>query len=380
MKLLKRNIILTMIVKNEAHIIARCLTSTLPLIDGFYIMDTGSTDGTQQVITEFFRTHNIPGSVIDTPWVDFATNRTLVLANQLVANDYSLMIDADEVVVFADDFIKDVFINTLTTDAIYITTRLGTITYQRPQLTHNAMPFFYKGILHEYLDCSEEFTRQDTDAFINTPIQDGARSQSSTKYQDDAELLAAAVLTERDPMLLPRYTFYAAQSYRDCGNHVKALEFYNRCIQLNTWNEEIFISLLNCARLLETLQRSPEEIIQAYMAAYEYMPTRIEGIYGAIKYCRSIQKYNQGYALTKIATTISLPSHGLFTENWIYEYGLLDEIAVLAYWVGHYQEALETTMTLIESPTLPPEYMNRVLHTMDCTLTKLKELTEINNC
>jgi len=43
-------ICLCMIVKNEAAVIERCLASVRPLIDTWVISDTGSTDGTQDLI------------------------------------------------------------------------------------------------------------------------------------------------------------------------------------------------------------------------------------------------------------------------------------------------------------------------------------------
>jgi len=38
---------LSMIVRNEAAVILRCLDSVRPLLDAVVIEDTGSTDGTQ---------------------------------------------------------------------------------------------------------------------------------------------------------------------------------------------------------------------------------------------------------------------------------------------------------------------------------------------
>ena len=40
-----RNITLNMIVKNEAHVIERCLSAARPLIDAWCIVDTGSAAG-----------------------------------------------------------------------------------------------------------------------------------------------------------------------------------------------------------------------------------------------------------------------------------------------------------------------------------------------
>ena len=44
------SICLTMIVKNEAHVIARCLRSVRPLLSSYCINDNGSTDDTKAVI------------------------------------------------------------------------------------------------------------------------------------------------------------------------------------------------------------------------------------------------------------------------------------------------------------------------------------------
>ena len=58
-------------------------------------MDTGSDDGTQNIVREFF--HDIPGELHERPWVDFAHNRSQALALARSHGDYSLIIDADDV-------------------------------------------------------------------------------------------------------------------------------------------------------------------------------------------------------------------------------------------------------------------------------------------
>ena len=55
---MKKTICLNMIVKNEAHIILETLNSVKKYIDYWVISDTGSTDGTQTVIKEFFEKEN----------------------------------------------------------------------------------------------------------------------------------------------------------------------------------------------------------------------------------------------------------------------------------------------------------------------------------
>ncbi len=69
-----------MIVKNEAHVVLRCLESVRLLIDYVVIEDTGSTDGTQQIIRDWLWRENLRGVVIEEPWRDFAYNRSHALA------------------------------------------------------------------------------------------------------------------------------------------------------------------------------------------------------------------------------------------------------------------------------------------------------------
>jgi glycosyltransferase involved in cell wall biosynthesis len=52
---------LVMIVKDEAHTIAQTLMSIKALVDRYYILDTGSTDGTPQVIEQVM--DGVPGKV-----------------------------------------------------------------------------------------------------------------------------------------------------------------------------------------------------------------------------------------------------------------------------------------------------------------------------
>ena len=68
---MRSSICLSMIVKNEAHVLARCLRSVKPLLSSWVIVDTGSTDDTERVAREELA--GIPGEFVRKGWVDFGT-------------------------------------------------------------------------------------------------------------------------------------------------------------------------------------------------------------------------------------------------------------------------------------------------------------------
>ena len=78
-----------MIVKNEAHHLAQCLDTVQAWVDEIVILDSGSTDTTQQIAEQY-------GAKFyqNTDWPGFGKQRQL--AQQYVTSDYVLWLDADE--------------------------------------------------------------------------------------------------------------------------------------------------------------------------------------------------------------------------------------------------------------------------------------------
>ncbi|HEX3860628.1 MAG TPA: glycosyltransferase family 25 protein [Stellaceae bacterium] len=353
---------LCMIVKNESHVILRCLDSVRPLIDYVLVEDTGSTDGTQQIIRDWLARENLPGDVFDAPWQDFAHNRTLALARlrERPEIDYALIMDADDVLVLEDGFDAAAFKAGLDADYYNVSLRSGDIKHHRASLCSNRRDFQYRGVLHEYLAAPEGSVVGWAAGLHIFERREGARSQDPDKYRKDAECLALALESEQDPLLRSRYTFYMAQSWRDCGEHEKALAAYLSRAELGFWDEEIFVSLYNAAQLKERLGHSGHEIIAMYLHAYEACARRAEALHGAARYCRNTRKFRQGYMFAKQGLEIPRPRRGLFLTEWIYDYGLLDEFAVNAYKIGWYEECLESCELLLVETKISKEMRQRV--------------------
>ena len=190
---------------------------------------------------------------------------------------------------------------------------------------------------------------------------DGARRRDPRTFARDAEVLEAALKTEADPLLRSRYTFYLAQSRRDSGDRRKALRLYLARAEQGHWQEEVFVSLLGAARLMEQLGYREQEVIGAYPKAAQAGRRRGEALHGAARYCREKRRYEEGYRHAKAGLQIRVPKDGLFVEPWIYEWGLLDELSLHAYWVGRYRESLEACQVLLAGNKVPAEHRSRIV-------------------
>jgi len=366
-------IALCMIVKNEGSIMERCLSSVRSLIDYVLVVDTGSTDGTQDVVRRWLEKAGVPGEVIDEPWRDFAYNRTFALAKlrEKSGIDYSLMIDADQVVEFEPDFDVGTFKSELDCDLYDVQVSSGSIVYLLPQLASNKVEVIYRGVLHEYRESPEGCTRELAQGLLIREIHDSARGGDPRKYEKDAALFEAALATETDSFLISRYRFYLAQSYRDAGQPERALANYLERAKLGGWYQEVFYSLYSVAKLREQLGHPEDDVIESYLAAHRIAPSRVEPIYSAAKFCTKHGRYEQGYSLAKKYLYQPAPTSGLFVETWIFDHGLLDEFSVLAYWCGRYDECVAACMRILDEAKLPESERVRVRQNAHFAIDKL---------
>jgi hypothetical protein len=343
-----------MIVKNEAPVIRRCLDSVRPIIDYWVIVDTGSSDGTQQLIRDHLE--GLSGELHERPWRDFAHNRSEALTLARAHGDYSLIIDADDSLEIPADFqLPD-----LQADAYLLDIHDAGSRYQRLQLVRNALPWRYRGVLHEFLDCPGSRPPGHLDIVMHRN-HDGARRRDPQTYHKDAAILERALATETDAFLRTRYTFYLAQSYRDAGALPAAIDAYLRRADMGGWDQEVYYSLYQAARAKMMLgQHAPDEVIDLCLRASQLVPGRAEALHCASQLCRTMGRSPQGYEIARRGLDLRPPNDGLFVETWIYDYGLLDEYAINAYWAGHYHESLDACLKLQTAPGFPADQHARL--------------------
>jgi glycosyltransferase involved in cell wall biosynthesis len=364
---------LVMIVKNESKVIKRCIDSVKDYINYWVIVDTGSTDVTQEIIKNVMGEYNIPGELHERPWVDFGHNRSESLQYSKGKADYRLVIDADDVLVVEGD--ENPFAN-LTKDCYKIKIRLNSLAYYRTQVVRGDQDWKYVGVLHEYISgptgvtLEEEFLEKvEMHASVSGHNRD---IKGKEKYHNDALTFERALITtpkEDLPIDLERrYVFYLGQSYRDAGMMDRSIEAYQRRADLGGWAEEVYISKYWIARQKQSMGKPDSEVIDAYLQAWEYRPNRLEALYHLIKFLGFKKRYALAFALSSIGMKTGPCSDILFVEDDIWKWRMPDEYSVLAYYNGNAQEAYKTTELIINSPVfqnLPQMEKDRVIKNME---------------
>jgi len=305
------------------------------------------------IVRDYLR--DMPGDLYERPWQDFAHNRTEALAFARGRGDYVFVIDADEVLEIAPDFV----LPTLTADSYDLRILYGGCSYVRKQLVRNALPWRYEGVVHEYITCAAARSEEFLPGLQTVPHRDGARARDPDTYRRDALLLEQALA---DDPHNTRHVFYLAQSYRDADEPEPALRNYRRRAEMGGWLDEVWLSLYEVAQIKQRLGHPWSEVKEAYLAAWECDHGRAGPLYRiAIHHLRQ-GEYGVAHGFLSQAMQVPRPGeHRLFVEQSIYDYQLPLEYAVACYYVGHAAEAVAVSNKLLREGRLPPHLVARVI-------------------
>lgn len=337
-----QSITLCMIVKNECKVIERCLRSVMPFITCYSIVDTGSTDNTVDIIKEVLK--DLPGEIYFRPWIDFSHNRNeaLSLARQL-DSDYILIVDADDTLKRRYGFA----LPPLTDVGYYLEVQHGNLSHWQIHLVRNTLDFHYEGVTHEVLVCSRLSEVQKLPGLVYSIGTDGANRVD--KFKRDIELLKEELSVHPDNA---RAMFYLGQSYRDNGDIADAIKSYTKRIAMGGWDEEVWISQLELAKLRPS--------IESYLKVYEARPIRAEPLCYLAIYLRKIDRIKQAFPFALAACQIPIPNEVLFIDREVYTWKSLDELGVSAYHVGQYKLAFDACEKLLNGHSLPISEQIRV--------------------
>jgi hypothetical protein len=334
-----------MIVKNEAHVIKETLENLCSFINFSYyvISDTGSTDNTVEIIQQYFLDKNIKGEIFNNEWKDFGYNRTLALQQAYNKTDYLFIYDADDTVI---GNLK--LIDKLEKDSYYFKFG-GSLFYKRVLLINNRLKWKFVGVLHEYLSCIDKNEPSheliDGDYYVHSG-KTGGRSKDKYKYQKDALVIEKAYYEadERNDHLKVRYSFYCAQSYRDCNDHEKAIEWYKKRVSLKDWNQEVYFSYYMIGKIYYYNLNQPELAIYYWTLGIEADTERYETLCEIISHFRKNGNIKLAYQyylmISQLDVTNKFFEDKLFTVKQVYDYLMYYELSIILCYNNKHSDAI----------------------------------------
>ena len=328
-----------LMVKNEEKIIQRCMSAVEDVVDAYVVTDTGSTDKTVELASEFLATRE--GAVEMSTWKDFGHNRTISFKNAQsyckskgydLKNTYGLLLDGD--MVFIPGKLKEQPLGELGYTIVQSAVNLD---YPNTRLIRMDYDWVCRGVTHEYWDGESKALPKEI-CYIDDRNDGGCKDN---KFPRDLALLLKGV--EEEPTNV-RYWFYLAQTYHSMGNWEKAIENYKKRIEMGGWFEEVWYSHYMIAKSYENLD-NPILFEEWVQKAYEFYPKRAEALYHLVKYLRIKGEHFKAMHYIRLGKRIPLSTDSLFIERDAYT-GLFEyEESVCRYYtLGTKREALRDSM------------------------------------
>ena len=362
-----------MIVRDEAARLCACLDSCRELIDHWVICDTGSSDGTQELVVRELA--GILGELHEHEWVDFAHNRTRLMELARGTADYLLLLDADWTVEIERGALHD-----LGADAYFIR-HAGEIEFHNKRLVNGRLRWRYVGATHEYITSDEERSCERLEGLtIRVESVGGARSG---RWLRDAELLERELAADpRDA----RASFYLAQTYRDLARDrddrallVRARSQYLERATLDGWGEETYCALHQAGVLSDELGEWPLAV-DCYMRAGRVRPGRLEAAHALASGLRLRGLHASAHLFARVAESLDplpVPQDNLFVVPWIYRWGMLFEYSISCYWVGEYERSIAACDRLLALDELPAAHAEQTRRNRSLAIEELaRELAD----
>lgn len=373
-------LVLTQIVKNEAHVIERMLNSIKPIVDGICIVDTGSTDNTIEVINKWGEANAIETYVFEKPFDNFENtrNHSFQKAREvfLSKNDghiyYNFWLDADEQIVVDEKFNKQ----KLDKDLYMFSTYIGNMKYTRNELCRLDKPFKFYGPVHEFIvSDSPNITSGLAEGITVQVKMDGGswKGNIADKYKKHAAVLEDYI-DNKDRN--SRWVFYTAQSYHDSASIPdnrpeneerlrRALKYYGeRVNRTDGYEEERFYSQFRLGTIKRSLEYPWSETLNEFLKAYSMDPLRAEPLKAIIDYYLSVGEWNNAYLFTKAAKGTfhgknPYPTRLLFVDESLYIWRLLEVHSAACFYTGRKEEASSTYKELLEAIKRFPQYFTQ---------------------
>ena len=246
-----QRICLNMIAKDESEVIKETIRSLEHEIAGYIVCDTGSTDGTQDIVREEFRRMRVKGYVRQHTWMNFSHNRNLCLEDGLELMgkdcDFWLVLDADQVLVNKG---VRLWQYDLASDAYLFKEISRGLHFQHIRMFKANGHWHYRGAIHEQLFTKEGLSYQAKFSAFPEDVYTLHEGTGKRSLEDDLRVMEIEL--KRSPESA-KWHFHLAKAHRGIsGNEPNAIYHYGQVLLAGeeAASEVKYLSYVHVAELL----------------------------------------------------------------------------------------------------------------------------------
>lgn len=301
---------LCIMVKNGGPQFEQMLLDNMSIIDKWTILDTGSTDGTLDIIDKVL-VGTKEGTLYQEPFINFRDSRNRLLNLAGTSCKYTVMLD-DTYVVNGDlrEFLTTVRSDQYATSfTLFIhsdDTKYGS---NRIIKSNSGLRYIHK--IHEVISDKNNVNvviPEDASYIVDKRF-DYMEARTHERKQLDLQLLYEEV--EEDPND-PRAYYYLAQTYNCLENYEKAFEYFmKRCEFTNSgFLQERVDAVFEAARIANFKLNKPWEVCKKlYEDAFKIDESRPEALYFIGIHYYLENNFQKAYTYFKQAFEIGFPIH-----------------------------------------------------------------------
>lgn len=342
-------ICLTLIVKNDAAQVDRCLNSVKDIVDCLCICDNGSTDGTRAIIEKFMLECDTPGKLYWSETIDGSYSKTLAIQTAkkmvkefgyLLSDTYFLVLDPDMVLQVASSFQK----NTLSADAYLLAEQssLGFATYA-PHLFRASLPWKSDSTVYEY------WSAKGAGESIKLRTLVIEQQKNKDRLKRDIFHLTEDLSKEPDNSM---NIFYLSQSYRCLKQYEEAIQWYKVRIQKKEEREEVWFSKYMIGECYEEREEW-DHALYWYLEAYQQNPNRAESLKKIATYYRLRGQNDLAYIFAKHGSLIPSPEDPVLLTNPPLNYQFDEELSIAAYYTRFKEDGFTAANNVLLNRNVP---------------------------
>ena len=315
---------LNFICKDESHVVGRLLESVKSITDLIVVNDTGSTDGTQEIIRRFGAENDIPTYVFERPFDDFGHSRHYALqklkevVQELHWNPedvWGYWADCDERLIIDPAFTKAA----LDKDMYNVAGEIDRSPFARGSLFRLSRDFYWYGPVHEALMWKDPFitsARLPGLYIVSEKVGYSWKGDLAAKYLRYAEMLEDFISSEDRG---GRWVFYTAQSYFTaadfCTDETDSLPLYSRALKYYEERvsiyrggspnrvelEERYFAQFQVGVILNKCGESWPFVQEALLRAYGLDPLRAEAFLMIIQHYENEKDWTLAYFFSRFS-------------------------------------------------------------------------------